>query len=76
VFVIGDTPHDIHGANAIGARTIAVGTGGYTVEELAEHRPWRVFPELPDVGAFMQLIERGRFEPAVAGAHGAGDQRR
>src|SRR6185436_11050612 len=30
LFVIGDTPHDIHGANAIGARTIAVGTGGYT----------------------------------------------
>ena len=50
VFVIGDTPHDIHCANAIGARTIAVGTGGYTVEELAEHRPWRVFAELPAVG--------------------------
>jgi phosphoglycolate phosphatase-like HAD superfamily hydrolase len=75
VFVIGDTPHDIHCADAIGARTIAVGTGGYTVEELAEHRPWRVFAELPDVGAFMQLIERGRSEPAVAGAHGAGDLR-
>ena len=56
VFVIGDTPHDIHCANAIGARTIAVGTGGYTVEELAEHRPWRVFAELPPVDEFMQLI--------------------
>ena len=30
MFVIGDTPHDIHCANAIGARTIAVATGGYT----------------------------------------------
>jgi phosphoglycolate phosphatase-like HAD superfamily hydrolase len=76
VFVIGDTPHDIHCANAIGARTIAVGTGGYTIEELAEHRPWRVFAELPEVGAFMQLIERDRSEPAVAGAHGTGDLRR
>jgi phosphoglycolate phosphatase-like HAD superfamily hydrolase len=56
VFVIGDTPHDIHCANAIGARTIAVGTGGYSVEELAEHRPWRVFAELPPVDEFMSLI--------------------
>ena len=30
VFVIGDTPHDIECANAIGARTIAVATGGYS----------------------------------------------
>ena len=30
LFVIGDTPHDVHAANAIGARTIAVATGGYT----------------------------------------------
>ena len=34
VFVIGDTPHDIHCANAIGARTIAVATGGYSLDEL------------------------------------------
>ena len=39
VFVIGDTPHDIECANAIGARTIAVATGGYTLEELQAHRP-------------------------------------
>ena len=58
VFVIGDTPHDIHCADAIGARTIAVGTGGYTVEELAAHRPWRVFTELPPVDEFLRLIER------------------
>ena len=32
--MIGDTPHDIHCANAIGALTIAVATGGYTAEEL------------------------------------------
>jgi len=60
VFVIGDTPHDIHCATAIGARTIAVGTGGYTVEELAAHTPWRVFDELPPAGEFLQLIEGGR----------------
>jgi phosphoglycolate phosphatase-like HAD superfamily hydrolase len=55
--VIGDTPHDIHCANAIGARTIAVATGGYTVDELAPHQPWRVYPELPPVGEFVRLIE-------------------
>jgi phosphoglycolate phosphatase-like HAD superfamily hydrolase len=55
-FVIGDTPHDIHCANAIGARTIAVATGGYTATELEAHRPWRVFPELPPVDEFMRLI--------------------
>ena len=75
VFVIGDTPHDIHCANAIGARTIAVATGGYTVEELGEHRPWRVFAELPPVDQFMRLIERGRSEAAAAVARSAGDLR-
>jgi phosphoglycolate phosphatase len=57
VFVIGDTPHDVHCANAIGARTIAVGTGGYTVEELAALQPWRVFAELPVAAEFERLIE-------------------
>ena len=76
VFVIGDTPHDIHCANAIGAKTIAVGTGGYTVEELTAHNPWRVFTELPPVDEFMRLIERGRTEPAAAGAHGSREHRR
>lgn len=56
VFVIGDTPHDIHCANAIGARTIAVGTGGYTVDELRAHGPWRIFDELPPADEFVRLI--------------------
>jgi phosphoglycolate phosphatase len=60
MFVIGDTPHDIHCANAIGARTIAVGTGGYSVEELESHRPWRVFLELPQAAEFVRLIDDAR----------------
>ena len=64
VFVIGDTPHDIHCADAIGARTIAVGTGGYSVDELAAHQPWRVFARLPSVTEFMQLIALQASEPA------------
>jgi phosphoglycolate phosphatase-like HAD superfamily hydrolase len=56
VFVIGDTPHDIECAAAIDARTIAVATGGYTVEELAMHKPWRVFETLPPPPEFVQLL--------------------
>ena len=56
VFVIGDTPHDIHCATAIGARTIAVATGGYSIDELRAHDPWRVFEELPPPCEFERLI--------------------
>lgn len=37
--VIGDTPLDIRCARAIGARVLAVATGGATMEELAQHKP-------------------------------------
>jgi len=56
-FVIGDTPHDVHAANAIGALTIAVATGGYSRQELEPHQPWRVFDELPDAGEFLKLVD-------------------
>jgi phosphoglycolate phosphatase len=56
MFVIGDTPHDIECANAIGVRTIAVATGGYSVEELREHHPWQLFDELPPPGEFLRLV--------------------
>ena len=57
LFVIGDTPHDVHAANAIGALTIAVATGGYSRQELEPHQPWRVFDELPAVGEFLTLVD-------------------
>jgi phosphoglycolate phosphatase-like HAD superfamily hydrolase len=60
VFVVGDTPHDIDCGHAIGARTVAVATGGYTLEELESHRPWRAFAELPPAAAFVRLIEEAR----------------
>lgn len=65
VFVLGDTPHDIHCANAIGARTIAVATGGYSLHELEEHGPWRSMQQLPEPDAFLELIGR-RSDPTPA----------
>jgi phosphoglycolate phosphatase len=60
VFVIGDTPHDIECATAIGARTIAVATGGYSLEELEAHHPWRAFSELPHAEEFARVIDQAR----------------
>jgi phosphoglycolate phosphatase len=56
IFVIGDTPHDIECAKAIGAKTIAVATGGYSVEELREHQPWRLYATLPPPAEFESLL--------------------
>lgn len=68
IFVIGDTPHDIEAAAAIDARTIAVATGGYSVDELSAHRPWRVFDELPPPAAFLELIGLRRLKPTATTA--------
>lgn len=43
VLVIGDTPLDIRCGRAIGAKVLAVATGGATLEELERHKPdWAV----------------------------------
>ncbi len=68
VYVIGDTPYDVEAANAIGVKTIAVATGGYSVEELTAHHPWRVFQELPPPDQFLDLIGLGRLKPAPTSA--------
>ena len=49
VVIIGDTPADVACAASIGARTIAVATGGYTEAELAEAGADVVLPDLSDV---------------------------
>jgi phosphoglycolate phosphatase-like HAD superfamily hydrolase len=56
VVIVGDTPKDIHAAQAIGAECIAVATGGFTVEALAPHRPTRVFRDLAEPGALAALL--------------------
>jgi phosphoglycolate phosphatase-like HAD superfamily hydrolase len=43
VLIIGDTPRDIDCARHIGAKVLAVATGGHTMEELRAHHPdWLV----------------------------------
>lgn len=43
ILIVGDTPADIECARAIGARCLAVATGGNPFEELLEHSPtWAV----------------------------------
>lgn len=58
-FVIGDTPHDIECGKVIGARTIAVATGTYSVEQLAAHAPSAVFKDFADTAAFLRVIDAG-----------------
>ena len=65
LFVIGDTPHDIEAAGAIKARTVAVATGGYSVDELSAHRPWRVFEQLPPPAEFLELVGLNQLKPTV-----------
>lgn len=55
-FVIGDTPHDIACGKAIGAQTIAVATGQYSVQQLRAHHPTAVFKDLSDTAEFFRTI--------------------
>lgn len=57
VVIIGDTPADILCGRPIGARAIAVATGQYTVDALAEHGPDAVFADLTDTGAVLAAID-------------------
>jgi phosphoglycolate phosphatase-like HAD superfamily hydrolase len=55
-FVIGDTPHDVACAQAVGVRCIAIATGAFTADELASSGAWRVFERLPDPAGFRMLV--------------------
>jgi phosphoglycolate phosphatase len=64
IFVLGDTPHDIACARAIGAKAIAVVTGGATREQLATHAPDFLFDDLSDLDAVLRAMG---LEPSRAG---------
>lgn len=56
VWIIGDTPHDIACARAIGARALAVATGSHSTDALAAHAPDAVLPDLADPAAFWNIV--------------------
>jgi phosphoglycolate phosphatase len=56
MYVIGDTPHDIHCGKAINARTIAIATGSYPLEQLQTHDPWWSIEKLPDPDTFLAKL--------------------
>lgn len=56
VVIIGDTPADVTCGAAIGARAIAVATGGYTLDELSAFGPWRAYADLSDTLAVVDAI--------------------
>ncbi len=57
VDVIGDTGHDVACGKAIGARTIAVATGGWSRERLAETAPDFLFDELADIDEVIRVLQ-------------------
>jgi phosphoglycolate phosphatase len=56
VWVIGDTPHDIACGKIIGARTLALATGGYTLDQLRQHAPTVVMDNLADTAAVLRHL--------------------
>lgn len=57
VVVIGDTPHDVTAAHAIGAQCIGVATGGFSVAQLmAAGADW-AYETLADADAMTRLLE-------------------
>jgi phosphoglycolate phosphatase-like HAD superfamily hydrolase len=51
ILVVGDTPRDVDCGRAIGAKVLAVTTGGATAAELEPHRPDWLVSDLREVGA-------------------------
>ncbi len=56
IFILGDTPHDIACARAIGAKAIAVATGKFSRAELAVHAPDFIFDDLSDLDAVLRAL--------------------
>jgi len=53
IFVLGDTPHDVSCARAVGAKAVAIATGNYPRERLAAAAPDFLFDDLSDVPAVL-----------------------
>jgi len=60
IYVIGDTPHDIACGKSIGAHTIAIATGTYSLDQLQFCYPWWGVETLPDAQTFETKIAASR----------------
>lgn len=56
IVVIGDTPRDVDCARAYGTKVVAVATGRFSREELAEHGPDLLLDDLSDLDACIDAI--------------------
>ena len=56
IVIIGDTPNDIECGRAVGAKSIAVATGRFALEALAEHEPDHLFEDFSDHQAVLGAI--------------------
>lgn len=56
VYVIGDTPRDIHCARPHGAVAIAVATGEYSIEQLRAEQPDFLFEDLGEVEKVLKIF--------------------
>lgn len=61
VVVIGDTPKDVAAAQAMGAESVGVATGGFTVEQLRASGATYVFSTLAETGALDSLMSPSPF---------------
>ncbi len=60
VFVVGDTPHDVACATAVGAVPIGVATGSFSLDDLRSSGAEVVFGDLSDTAAFLAVIDAER----------------
>lgn len=56
IVIIGDTEHDIRCARELDARSIAVATGNFTMEELARHNPGTLFRNFAETDEVLASI--------------------
>jgi phosphoglycolate phosphatase len=57
ILVVGDTPHDVACARAVGATPVGVATGGFTAGQLRESGAEIVFENLAEPAEFLKLID-------------------
>jgi len=62
VIVIGDTPRDVACAKAHDAKVLAVGTGGYSIDQLVQCGADRAVENLLDPSPLLEMIDQARSE--------------